>query len=52
MEEFQDIKLCLETLLSIVSGTQALDRDIGINIDKIVGYPYEIAKKHVITGNH
>ena len=44
MEEFQDVKLCLETLLSIVSGTQALDRDIGINIDKIVGYPYEIAK--------
>ena len=44
MEEFQDVKLCLETLLSIVSGTQALDRDIGINIDKIVVYPYDIAK--------
>ena len=32
MDEFQEIKLCLETLLSIISGTQ------------IVGYPYEIAK--------
>ena len=44
MDEFQEIKLCLETLLSIISGTQALNRDIGIDIEKIVGYPYEIAK--------
>ena len=44
MDEFQEVKLCLETLLSIISGTQALNRDIGIDIEKIVGYPCEIAK--------
>ena len=26
MDEFQEMKLCLETLLSIISGTQALNQ--------------------------
>lgn len=42
--EFEDVKLCLETLLSIRAGSQPLDRNIGINYDGIVGYPAEVAK--------
>lgn len=43
-EEFEDIKMCLETLLSIRAGSQPLDRDLGIDYDKIVGYPLDVAK--------
>lgn len=43
-EEFADIKRCLETLLSIREGTQPLDRNLGINLDDIVGYPLDVAK--------
>ena len=42
-EEFADIKQCLETLLSIRAGSQPLDRDLGIDLDSIVGYPLDIA---------
>ena len=37
-EEFADVKLCLETLLSIRAGSQPLDRELGIDFDGIVGY--------------
>ena len=43
-EEYADIKLCLETLLSIREGSQPLDRKLGINFDEIVGYPMNVAK--------
>lgn len=43
-EEYEDIKRCLETLLSIQAGSQPLDRDLGIDFDSIVGYPAEVAK--------
>lgn len=42
--EFDDIKMCLETLLSIRAGSQPLDRDLGIDYEKIVGYPTAVAK--------
>lgn len=43
-EEFADIKQCLETLLSIRAGTQPLDRNLGIDLDSIVGCPLDVAK--------
>lgn len=43
-EEFTDIKQCLEALLSIRAGSQPLDRELGIDFDKIVGYPTDVAK--------
>lgn len=43
-EEYADIKMCLETLLSIRAGSQPLDRDLGIDFDEIVGYPADVAK--------
>lgn len=43
-EEFDDVKQCLETLLSIRAGSQPLDRELGINFDKIIGYPLDVAK--------
>ena len=43
-EEFADIKQCLETLLSIRAGTQPLDRDLGIDLDSIVGFPLDVAR--------
>lgn len=43
-EEYADIKLCLETLMSIRAGSQPLDRELGINFDGIVGYPADVAK--------
>jgi len=43
-EEFADVKLCLETLLSIRAGSQPLDRELGIDFDGIVGYPLDVAK--------
>lgn len=46
-EEFEDIKMCLETLLSIRAGSQPLDRDFGIDYDKIVGYPLDVAKNMI-----
>lgn len=42
-DEFDDIKLCLETLLSIRAGSQPLDRNLGINYEKTVGYPLPVA---------
>lgn len=44
LEEFNDVKRCLETLLSVRAGTQPLDRDFGISYEKIVGYPMNVAK--------
>lgn len=44
LEEFEDIKRCLETLLSIRAGTQPLDRELGIDLDPIVDYPLNVAK--------
>ena len=44
LEEFNDVKLCLETLLSVRAGSQPLNRDFGIDYDKTVGYPTNIAK--------
>lgn len=43
-EEFADVKQCLETLLSIRAGTQPLDRNLGIDLDGIVGYPLDVAR--------
>ena len=43
-EEFEDIKECLETLLSIRAGSQPLDRDFGIDYEQIVGFPLDVAK--------
>ena len=43
-EEYADIKLCLETLLSIREGSQPLEREIGINYDGVVGYPMDVAQ--------
>ncbi len=43
-EEYADIRLCLETLLSIRAGSQPLDRELGIDFDEIVGYPIDVAK--------
>lgn len=43
-EEYADVRLCLETLLSIRAGSQPLDRELGINFDEIVGYPMDVAK--------
>lgn len=43
-EEYRDIKLCLETLLSVRAGEQPLDRDFGINYDGITGYPVPVAE--------
>lgn len=42
--EFADVKLCLETLLSIRAGSQPLARDLGIDFDGIAGYPMNVAK--------
>lgn len=46
-EEFDDIKLCLETLLSIRAGSQPLDRELGIDYEKIVGFPTDVARNMV-----
>ena len=43
-EEFADIKICLETLLSIRAGSQPLDRNFGIDYEKVVDYPLNVAK--------
>lgn len=43
-EEYADIKLCLETLLSVREGSQPLDREFGINFDGIVGRPASVAR--------
>ena len=43
-EEYADVKLCLETLLSIRAGSQPLDRELGIDFGEIVGYPVDVAK--------
>lgn len=43
-EEFLDVKMCLETLLSIRAGSQPLDRNLGIDYDGIVGYPQNVAQ--------
>lgn len=43
-EEFEDIKICLETLLSIRAGSQPLDRELGIDYEQAVGFPLDVAK--------
>lgn len=43
-DEFEDIKMCLETLLAIRAGSQPLDRDLGIDYEQIVGFPLDVAK--------
>ena len=43
-EEFEDIKMCLETLLSIRAGSQPLDRELGIDYEQTVGFPLDVAK--------
>lgn len=43
-QEFEDIRLCLDTLLSVRAGSQPLDREFGINFDSIVGFPVNVAK--------
>lgn len=44
LDEFNDIKMCLDTLLSIRAGSQPLDRDLGLNYEGIIGYPLDVAK--------
>jgi len=43
-EEYQDVRQCLETLLSVREGSQPLDRRFGIDYDGIVGYPLNVAR--------
>ncbi len=43
-EEYADIQLCLETLLSVRAGSQPLDREFGIDYDGIVGFPVNVAQ--------
>lgn len=43
-EEFEDITLCLETLLSVRAGSQPMDRNFGINYERAVDYPMNVAK--------
>lgn len=43
-EEIEDINRCLTTLYSVIAGTMPLDRNFGININEIMGYPTEVAK--------
>lgn len=42
--EFADIKQNLETLMSIRSGSQPLDRNLGIDYDGVAGYPLNVAQ--------
>lgn len=46
-EEFADIKLCLETLLSVREGSQPLDRKFGIDLDRVVGFPMDVARNTI-----
>ena len=43
-DEYEDIKLCLETLLSVREGSQPMDRDFGINLDEVTSYPLDVAE--------
>ena len=43
-DEFEEIKLCLEMILSVRAGSQPLDRDLGIDVEQIVGYPLDVAQ--------
>lgn len=43
-EEFEDVKRCLQTLFSVMEGTQPLDREFGIKMHLIVDYPLNVAK--------
>lgn len=43
-EEFADVKKCLETLLSVHTGSQPLDRDFGIDYDGVIDYPIPVAE--------
>lgn len=42
-EEYENIRLCLETLLAVRAGSQPLDRELGIDYDMTVGYPVNVA---------
>lgn len=42
--EFEDIRRCLGTLLSVAVGSQPMDRDFGIDYDGVVDYPIPVAK--------
>lgn len=43
-EEFMNVRLCLETLVSIPAGTQPMDRELGLDYDGIIGYPIPTAE--------
>lgn len=43
-EEFEDIKICIETLLSVRAGSQPLDREFGIDYEKAVSYPPNVVE--------
>lgn len=43
-EEFEDVVMCLKTLLSVRAGSQPLDREFGIDYEGVVGYPNPIAE--------
>lgn len=42
--EFEEIKRCIEMILSVRAGEQPMDRDFGIDIEGIVGYPMNVAR--------
>lgn len=46
-EEYKDIVMCLETLLSIRAGSQPLDRDLGISYDGVTGCPIPVAQNRL-----
>ena len=46
-EEFEDIKRCVENLYATRAGSQPLDREFGIDYDRIVGLPLDIAKNQL-----
>lgn len=46
-EDMEDIKRCVDNLYSTRAGACPLDRDFGIDYDKTVGLPVEVAKNQL-----
>ena len=48
VQEAEDVKRCLEMLLSVQEGSQPMDRALGINSEQITGYPLNIARNALV----
>lgn len=46
-EEYEDIVLCLQTLFSIRAGEQPLDRELGIDYEKVISKPVPVAQNMI-----